>query len=132
MSAVYDEHMSERLDLGSIKTFQRKFAKARDWDQFHTPKNLSIALTVEAAELMEHFQWLTANEAKRIFLNPAKAKAISKELADILYYLVRLSDVLGVDLEKSFWLKMRENEAKYPVKLARGNAKKYTELKKAK
>jgi NTP pyrophosphatase (non-canonical NTP hydrolase) len=125
-------HMSERLDLGSIKKFQRKFAKARDWDQFHTPKNLSIALTVEAAELMEHFQWLTADEAKRIARNPAKAKAISEELADILYYLVRLSDVLGVDLEQAFWLKMRENEAKYPVKLARGNARKYTELRKKK
>lgn len=124
--------MNDHLDLDSIRAFQRKFSKARDWDEFHTPKNLSIALAVEAAELLEHFQWLTADESKRIAKNPAKAKAVSDEVSDILYYLIRLSDILEIDLEKSFWDKMRRNEAKYPVKLAKGNAKKHTELRKPK
>lgn len=124
--------MNDHLDLDSIRAFQRKFSKARDWDEFHTPKNLSIALAVEAAELLEHFQWLTADESKRIAKNPAKVKAVSDEVSDILYYLIRLSDILEIDLEKSFWDKMRRNEAKYPVKLAKGNAKKHTELRKPK
>lgn len=124
--------MNDHLDLDSIRAFQRKFSKARDWDEFHTPKNLSIALAVEAAELLEHFQWLTADESKRIAKNPAKVKAVSDEVSDILYYLIRLSDILEIDLEKSFWEKMRRNEAKYPVKLAKGNAKKHTELRKPK
>jgi dihydroxy-acid dehydratase len=91
-------------------------------------ENLSMALVGEAAELMEIFQWLSQTESRNVMKNPAKAEAVAHELADVLYYLLRLSDVLGVDLQKAFWQKMRHNQEKYPVKLARGNAKKYNEL----
>ena len=87
-----------------------------------------MALAGEAAELMEIFQWLSESESKTVMRNPAKAKAVAHELADVFYYLLRITDVLGVDLEKAFWQKMHLNQKKYPVKLARGNAKKYNEL----
>lgn len=121
--------MNRKIDLGKILEFQRRFTKERKWEKYHTPKNLAMALSVEASELMEHFQWLTAKEAKAIMKNPAKAREVSNELADILYYLVRLADMLRVDLEEAFWEKTKENAAKYPVKLAKGNMKKYTEYK---
>ena len=107
---------------------QRAFVGQRDWNKFHTPKNLSMALAGEAAELMEIFQWLSQAESKSVMKNSKKARAASHEMADILNYLLRLADVLGVNLEQAFWDKMRHNKAKYPVKLARGNAKKYHEL----
>ena len=100
----------------------------RKWKKFHTPKNLSMALAGEAAELMEIFQWLSEAESKNVMKNPAKAKAVAYELADVFYYLLRLTDVLDVDLEQAFWEKMRHNQAKYPAKLATRNAKKYNEL----
>jgi len=91
-----------------------------------------MALAGEAAELMEIFQWLTPSESKNIMKDPAKAKAVSHEMADIFCYLLRLADVLGVDLDTAFWDKMKHNQAKYPIKLAKGNARKYYELLKAK
>jgi dCTP diphosphatase len=118
----------EQMDIGKMMRAQRAFVGQRDWNKFHTPKNLSMALAGEAAELMEIFQWLSQAESKCVMKNPKKAKAVSHEMADILNYLLRLADVLGVDLEQAFWNKMRHNEAKYPVKLARGNAKKYHAL----
>lgn len=81
---------------------------------------------------MEIFQWLSPAESKSVMTNPAKAKAVSHELADVFYYLLRIADVLGVDLEAAFWEKMKHNQAKYPVKLAKGNARKYDELLKFK
>ncbi len=118
----------DQLNVGAMLKLQRAFVNERKWKKFHTPKNLSMALAGEAAELMEVFQWLSGAESKRVMKNPTKAKAVSHELADVFYYLLRLADVLGVDLEKAFWEKMRYNQAKYPVRLARGNAKKYSEL----
>jgi NTP pyrophosphatase (non-canonical NTP hydrolase) len=98
--------------------------EARDWDQFHAPKNLAMALTVEAAELAEHFQWLSAAESGRL---DARAKAeVADELADVLVYLVRLADKLGVDLAAAARRKMAKNRAKYPAARVRGSAKKYT------
>ena len=104
----------------------RRFAEERDWEQFHAPKNLAMALAVEAAELMEHFQWLTAEESDR--LPPARLAAVREELADVLIYLVRLADRLGVDLEEAARAKMAVNAAKYPVEKSRGHKRKYTEL----
>ena len=102
----------------------RKFADARDWAQFHTPKNLAMALAVEAAELMEHFQWLTPQQSARL---PAQRKrAVAQEIADVLIYLVRLSDVLGVDALAAAFAKLSVNARKYPVALARGSAVKYS------
>lgn len=116
------------MDLEKIIAHQRDFAKVRDWDQFHTPKNLAMALVAEGGELLEQFQWLTEEQAGRVMQDPKRAEAVRHELADVFFYLVRLADKLGVDLEAAFWAKMRENEKKYPPELARGNAKKYTEL----
>jgi len=102
----------------------RKFADARDWEQFHTPKNLSMALAVEAAELMEHFQWLTPQQSAAL---PARRKrAVAQEIADVLIYLVRLSDVLGVDSLAAAFAKLAVNARKYPVARARGSAVKYS------
>ena len=118
----------EELNVGAMLKLQRAFVDEREWKKFHTPKNLSMALAGEAAELMEIFQWLSQAESRSVMKNPAKAKAVAHELADVFYYLLRLADVLGVNLETAFWEKMRHNQRKYPVKLARGNAKKYNEL----
>ena len=118
----------DKLNVSAMLKLQRAFVNERKWKKFHTPKNLSMALAGEAAELMEIFQWLSQAESTRVMEDPAKAQAVSHELADVFYYLLRLADVLDVDLEKAFWDKMRHNAAKYPVKLARGNAKKYNEL----
>ena len=118
----------DQLNVGAMVKLQRAFVEERKWNKFHTPKNLSMALAGEAAELMEIFQWLTEAESGKVMKNPVKAKAVKHELADVFYYLLRLADILDVDLEQAFFEKMRHNEAKYPVKLAKGNAKKYNEL----
>jgi NTP pyrophosphatase (non-canonical NTP hydrolase) len=104
----------------------REFAKERDWDQFHSPKNLASALSVEAAELLEHFQWMTEAESSTVDAD-RKAK-IAEEIADVLLYLVRIADKLDVDLLAAADAKLRANAAKYPVDLARGSSRKYTEL----
>lgn len=104
----------------------RVFAAERDWEQFHTPKNLAAALSVEAAELLEHFQWLT--DAQSADLEPAKKARVAEELADVLLYLVRLADRLDVDLMDAALAKIAANAAKYPVEKAKGSMRKYTEL----
>ncbi len=115
--------MSDRSDLTMLRDKLRVFAEERDWEQFHTPKNLSMALMVEVAELMEHFQWLTAEQSTEL---PAETReAVSEELADCLLYLVRLSDRLGVDLREASLLKLEKNALKYPADQVRGSAKKY-------
>ncbi len=104
----------------------RAFAAERDWERFHAPKNLASALIVEAAELLEPFQWLDENASRGL---PAdKREKVAEELADVLLYLVRLADVLDVDLLQAARRKMTINAAKYPVERARGTALKYDEL----
>lgn len=114
--------VSGESDLLMLRGKLRAFAAERDWEQFHSPKNLSMALMVEVAELMEHFQWLT--EAQSIDLPPDTQQAVSEELADCLLYLVRLSDRVGVDLREAALNKLEKNAVKYPVDLVRGSAKK--------
>ena len=104
----------------------RAFAQARDWGQFHTPKNLACALSVEASELLEHFQWLT--EAQSQSLARDKQQEVAAEAADVFLYLLQLCDKLGIDLIAAAKAKMLVNAEKYPVPLARGSSKKYTEL----
>ncbi len=104
----------------------RDFAAARDWDQFHSPKNLAMALAGEAGELLENFQWLTEEQSRRP--SPETLAAAGEEVADILLYLIRLSDKLGIDPIAAANAKLVANAAKYPVDKARGNARKYTEL----
>jgi dCTP diphosphatase len=109
-----------------LKNRLREFAIARDWEQFHSPKNLAMALIVEAAELVEHFQWLT--EEQSAMLPPGKHAEVVQELADIQIYLIRIADRLNVDLERAVDAKIALNEQRYPVDKARGSAKKYTEF----
>ena len=111
--------------LESLRDLLREFARARDWDQYHTPKNLSMALIAEAAELVEHFQWV--NGDKSHLLEHKTRNSVEEELADILIYLVRISDKLEVDLYKAVERKIAINEKKYPAEKVRGSAKKYTE-----
>ena len=113
-------------DLDRLRDALRTFADARDWGQFHSPKNLAIALSVEAAELLEVFQWITEQESRK--LEPAAKAAASEEIADVLLYLLRLSDALGIDPVAAAQDKMKSNEKKYPVDKARGSSRKYTEL----
>ncbi|MHB8743719.1 MAG: nucleotide pyrophosphohydrolase [Sulfuricaulis sp.] len=112
-------------ELEQLKLRLREFAAARDWDQFHSPKNLSMALIVEAAELVEHFQWLT--EAQSAQLGAEKLAEVEAELADILVYLIRTADKLNIDLIAAAKKKIAHNEVKYPADKVRGSAKKYTE-----
>jgi dCTP diphosphatase len=112
--------------LEELTTAMRRFAAEREWDQFHTPKNLAMALTCEVGELLEHFQWLTAEESSA--LPPERLAAVRQELADVLLYLVRLSDRLGVDLAAAAREKLVLNAARYPVEKSRGRATRYDEL----
>ena len=112
-------------DLAELRDRLRAFAEERDWDQFHSPKNLAMALIAEAAELVEHFQWLTEKESGNLPLD--KRALVAEELADVLLYLVRIADKLDVDLLAAAAEKLKRNEAKYPAPLVKGSARKYTE-----
>ncbi len=101
------------------------FAAVRDWDQFHSPKNLAMALVGEAGELVEHFQWLSEEQSGR--LDPQTLAAVGHELADILIYLIRLADKLGVELVPAAWDKIAINESRYPVEKVRGSARRAEE-----
>jgi NTP pyrophosphatase (non-canonical NTP hydrolase) len=114
-------------DLAAVRAIVRQFVEERDWDQFHTPKNLASALSVEAAELLEHFQWLNHGRADE--LGPDKLVEVRHEMADVLVYLVRLADKLDVDLFAAVQEKMVLNRAKYPADQVRGDARKYHEYK---
>jgi len=120
-----NQHM-EKADLDTLKLRLREFADSRDWNQFHSPKNLCMALGIEVAEISEHFQWLTEEQSRN--LPQDKLDEVAAELADTLLYLVRLADKLGVDLAAAAAAKLEVNARKYPVEMARGNARKYTEF----
>lgn len=113
------------MDIKSVQNTLRAFAQERDWEQFHSPKNLAAALAVEAAELLEPFQWLKEEESRRLADNPADYAQVVEEVADVMIYLLRLADQLDIDLERAVEAKIRKNAEKYPVALARGNAVKY-------
>jgi NTP pyrophosphatase (non-canonical NTP hydrolase) len=112
--------------LAGLRNALRQFAAERDWDQFHSPKNLASALAVEAAELLERFQWLTEDQSRN--LPPVELARVREEMADVLNYLVRLADKLDVNLLEAARDKIIHNAHKYPVEQARGSAKKYSEL----
>jgi NTP pyrophosphatase (non-canonical NTP hydrolase) len=117
--------MSDK-DLTALRDALRTFASDRDWDQFHSPRNLAAALSVESGELLEHFQWLKDEESLNL-PDPAR-QAVAEEMADVLLYLVRLADKLDVDLAEAARRKINLNAKKYPVELSRGNATKHTKL----
>jgi dCTP diphosphatase len=112
--------------LSQLRDALREFAAERDWDKFHSPKNLAAALSVEAAELLERFQWLTEDESRA--LPPAELARVRDEMADVLLYLTRLADKLDVNLLEAAREKMKANALKYPVEKSRGSAKKYSEI----
>ncbi|MEC8010482.1 MAG: nucleotide pyrophosphohydrolase [Pseudomonadota bacterium] len=113
--------------LEDLKQQLRTFAQERDWDQYHSPKNIAMALTGEVGELVEHFQWKTEEES--YVVNEANHEAIADELADVQLYLIRLADKLGIDLYKESCRKILKNADKYPVSLAKGKSDKYSDLK---
>jgi NTP pyrophosphatase (non-canonical NTP hydrolase) len=113
-------------DLENLRERLRAFAAERDWDQFHSPKNLAMALSGEAGELLENFQWLTEEQSRHPA--PEVLAAAGEEIADVLLYLVRLSDKLGIDPVAAAHAKLLRNAEKYPVDKARGSSRKYTEL----
>ena len=115
------------MDIETIKHRLREFAAERDWERFHTPKNLACALSVETSEVLEIFQWLSDEESMQ--LKPEKKESAEEELADVFLYLVRLADRLDIDLLRAAEKKLDINASKYPVHLAKGNARKYTEFK---
>lgn len=111
--------------LNELASQLREFARERDWEQFHCPKNLAMALVVEGGELLEQFQWLTPEQSADP--GPDRVQRISDEMADVLIYLVRLSDSLGVDLQQAVKAKLAHNREKYPAEKVRGDARKYDE-----
>lgn len=113
-------------ELDTLRNQLRTFAADREWDQFHSPKNLAAALSVEASELLEIFQWLS--EAQSRELSPEALEAARAEVADVLLYLIRISDKLGIDLIAAAQAKIVKNAEKYPVEKAKGNSRKYSAL----
>jgi NTP pyrophosphatase (non-canonical NTP hydrolase) len=117
-------------ELDQIRSRIRQFRDERDWMQFHNPKNLACSISIEANELLEHFQWCTPEES--LAIASKKKTEISHEIADVAVYLIELADNLGIDLAEAIAEKMAHNEAKYPADKVRGSSKKYTEYKTAK
>jgi dCTP diphosphatase len=114
------------IDVSKLETALQTFADDRDWQQFHTPKNLAMALTGEVGELVELFQWLTPQQSGAVATDPKTAQAVRDELADVLLYTVRLASVLNVDLDSAVRDKLKANAAKYPVGKSHGSSAKYT------
>ena len=116
------------VTLSEIVAAVRRFRDDRDWAQFHTPKNLAAATAIEAAELQERLLWKTDAEVDEDLADAAKRAGVADEIADVVMFAMLLADRLGIDLAEAITAKLAANEAKYPVKLARGNARKYTDL----
>jgi dCTP diphosphatase len=118
-----------RTTIQELKDLVATFARERDWDQFHSPKNLSMALAVEAAELMELFQWKTEQQSWDVQSDPTLRGRVADELADITYFVLNLCNRLEIDLVSSFTVKLEKNAAKYPTDRVRGKAAKYSEYR---
>lgn len=112
-------------DIDRLIEKLRNFAEQRDWSKFHSPKNLAMALSVEAAELLEHFQWLS--EAESAALDRDKLQQVEEEMADVFLYLLRLSDTLDLELVSAAEKKLQKNAEKYPAEIVKGSSKKYSE-----
>ncbi|MFO1800037.1 nucleotide pyrophosphohydrolase [Pseudomonas aeruginosa] len=119
---------SSLVDVGQLAAALERFAAERNWAQFHSPKNLVMALTGEVGELSEIFQWMDEEQSKDAARHPDTAQAVQDELADVLMYLVRLASVLGVDLDAAAQQKLEQNNRKYPVEKARNSSKKYDQF----
>ncbi|MEU1209157.1 nucleotide pyrophosphohydrolase [Nocardia sp. NPDC005825] len=116
------------MTIQRLQLLVADFAARREWERFHTPKNLVMALTGEVGELSELFQWLTEQESSDICQDPGQRARVEEEIADVFIYLLRLADVLGVDLDAAVEANVRRNEERYPAAVVKGRAVKYTEL----
>jgi len=114
--------------LEDLKQQVKAFCDARDWDQFHDAKELAIALSIEASELLEHFRWKTKEEVKTKMSNPVKIEEVKDEMADILYFLLRIAQMNNIDLSEALEKKIEKNNQKYPVDKFKGSSKKYNEF----
>lgn len=114
--------------VAELKTRVLAFVRERDWEQFHSPKNLSMALAAEAGELMEHFLWATPEQSKAIAADTVKRQKIADELADVIVYALEFANATGLDVAGSIEAKMTANAKKYPVEKAKGRSEKYNEL----
>jgi NTP pyrophosphatase (non-canonical NTP hydrolase) len=110
----------QETTIAQLRQTVREFVDARDWQQFHSPKNLSMALAIEAAELMEHFQWITPEASRAIGENPEKQAAVCEELADVLCYALAIANELEIDVSEAVSRKMEKNVLKYPADEYRG------------
>jgi NTP pyrophosphatase (non-canonical NTP hydrolase) len=126
-ASIIDGHRPMQDSLDNLNQRLIAFAQERDWEQFHSPKNLSMALIAEAAELVEHFQWLSEEESYR--LDAAKREAVAMEMADILIFLLRCAERLDIDLVESAWKKIDINESRYPAERVRGDARRASEYR---
>lgn len=122
------ESNDSNTTVADLKTRVLAFVRERDWEQFHSPKNLSMALAAEAAELMEHFLWATPEQSKAIAADAAKRQKIADELADVVVYALEFANATGLDVAASIEAKMIANGKKYPVEKAKGRSEKYNEL----
>lgn len=118
----------KNIDLLKLNSELELFVKERDWDQFHSVKNLTMALSVECSELVEIFQWMTEEESNGVIQDQITINKVQDEVADIFLYLMRILSKTNIDLESAVKSKMKKNAEKYPVALARGNSKKYSEF----
>jgi NTP pyrophosphatase (non-canonical NTP hydrolase) len=118
----------DRTTVAELRTKVLAFAHEREWEQFHSPKNLSMALAAEAGELMEHFLWAEAKTSGDILRDPKKRSEIEDEIADVVIYALEFANMGGIDLAAAIEAKLAKNAAKYPVEKAKGRANKYTEL----
>jgi NTP pyrophosphatase (non-canonical NTP hydrolase) len=114
--------------VAELKTRVLAFVRERDWEQFHNPKNLAMALAAETGELMEHFLWTTPEQSQAIVHDPAKRAKIADELADVVIYALEFANITGLDVAAAIEAKMAANAKKYPVEKAKGRSEKYTEL----
>jgi len=112
--------IDESTTLADLRRLVEQFVSARDWHRFHTPKNLAMALAIEAAELMEHFQWLTPEQSRQVPDRPERRDAVAEELADVLCYALAMANELGIDVASAVFHKMKKNAEKYPVEKYQG------------
>ncbi|MFH1106680.1 MAG: nucleotide pyrophosphohydrolase [Candidatus Micrarchaeota archaeon] len=118
----------DKTSLHELKVKVRQFCEERDWDQYHGAKDLAIGVTTESSELLEHFRFKSDKEIEEMFANADKKEEISEEMADVLYFLLRLAQKYDIDLASALEKKMEKNEKKYPIEKSRGSNKKYNEL----
>ena len=109
--------------VAELRRLVNEFVDARDWHQFHSPKNLAMSLAIEAAELMEHFQWISTDQSRQVAEQPEQISQVADELADVFCYVLAMANALNLDLSQAVWQKMAKNEQKYPADQFRGRAK---------